>query len=267
MANKNYYANDKSAETTSQTEGDQLSFNLIGAKPFTEGFMVDRKKAEEILFGIASDALNDGNAANNVVSAKFVLMRGREDDYVYDEKSKRSSSKPHLSAQVIIPSRNSNIVAKSSGNDFIRDEDTTHYSDKFKAFVHQYCSDENKNVYITAPKRSGGISYRAIIIDIEKFFGRIFDYNGYQYKEANGQNTPVELVDMSIKPVYDYDREHRARDLVAFCITKSYQSNGAKKDLVFDVYDTRRKQPRYNDDDDNRDNGKRDYRKDYNSNK
>lgn len=265
MANQNYYENDKSKKDTTTEKknvASQLTFNLIDAEPVSVKYVIDRKTAEKLLFNLASEALNDGNAANNVESAKFVVLRGREDDYVYDEKNKRSSSKPHISAQVIIPSRNGNLIAKSSGNEFIRAEDTTHYSDTFKSFVHTYCNDENKNVYITAPKRDRGISYRAIIIDIGKFFGQIFDYTGSQYKEAMGQNTPVDNIDLRVSPVYEYDRDHRAKDLVAFEITKSFQTTGKARDIVFDVYDTKRK-TRYNDDDSNRDNGKRNYRNDY----
>jgi hypothetical protein len=269
MANGNYYKNDKTE--TEPKKSDQLTFNLIGAELTLVEYVIDKRSAEKALMDLASDALNDGNPQNNVESAKFVLLRGRADDYVYDEKGKRSATKPHVSAQIIIPSRNGNLIAKDSGNDFIRSEDTTHYSAAFKQFVHDYCNEDNKSVYITKPKRDRGISYRAIIVDISKFFGVIFDYNGQAYKRSRGENTPIEYVDLKVKPIYDYNDGRRASELIAFKVTKAFQSTGRDKNLVFDVYDTGKKK-RYNDDDYNRDNGKRnhedpfekkDFRRDY----
>lgn len=249
--NKNYYSG--SSEETTAKAGSQLTFNLIGAQPTSVEYIVEKKIAEKILKDIASEALNDGDPSNNIVSAKFVLLNSN--DFSYDERTKKSSSKPRVSAQVIIPARNSNIVS-SEGNDFIRPEDTVHYSDKFKQFVNAYCNEDNKNVYLTKPKREGGISYRAIIIDIPKFFGRIFDYNGYAYREANGKGTQVEYVDLQTDCIFEYTGNHKISDIVAFRIKKSFQNTSADKNIVFDVFDTRKKKNW--DDDNNRDNGRRD---------
>lgn len=263
MANsKNYYTG-AGTDDAPVKSGSQLTFNLIGAQPTSVEYIVDKKTAERILKDIASEALNDGDPSNNIVSARFVLLSSN--DFSYDERTKKSSSKPRVSAQVIIPARNTNIVS-SEGNDFIRPEDTVHYSDKFKQFVNAYCNEDNKNVYLTKPKREGGISYRAIIIDIPKFFGRIFDYNGYAYREANGKNTQVEYVDLKTDCIFEYSGNHKITDIAAFRITKAFQNSSSEKSIVFDVFDTRKK--RGFDDDEGRDNGRRDddrkdFRKDF----
>lgn len=263
MANKNYYAGN--TDDTPVKNGSQLTFNLIGAEPTSVEYVVPKKLAEKILKDIASEALNDGDPANNIADAKFVLSSSN--DYSYDERGKRTNARPKVYAQVVIPARNTNIVS-SEGNDFIRPEDTVHYSEKFKQFVNSYCSDDNKTAYLTKPKRDGGISYRAIIIDIPKFFGRIFDYNGFAYREANGKGTHVEYVDLQTDCIFEYSNNKKITDIAAFRIKKSFQNTSSEKNLVFDVFDTRKK---HNfDDDENRDNGRRDesferkdFRKDY----
>ena len=262
MANENYYKGEGN-QSNDTSRGSQLLFNLIGAQPTMVEYVIDKKTAEKVLKDIASDALNvEGDPVNNIVSAKFVLLNSN--DYTYDERSKHNSYKPKVSAQVIIPARNQNIVSPEN-NEFIHSEDTVRYSDRFKQFVNNYCNDDQKTLYLTRPKRDGGISYRAIIIDIPKFFGRIFDYNGYAYKEANGKNTHVDFVDLQAEVVYEYNNSRRPTDIVAFKIRKAFQNMNAEKNLVFDVFDTRKKH-RF-DDDENRDNGRRvdekDVRKDY----
>ena len=258
---KNYYSGSNNG-ADNENRGSQLVYNLIGAQPTAVEFIVEKRTAEKILKDIASDMLNDGNPQNDILSARFVILPSS--DYVFDDKGKRTNLKPRVSAQVVIPARNTNIVS-NEGNDFIRPEDTVRYSEKFKQFVNTYCNDDNKSAYLTKPTREGGVSYRAIVIDIAKFFGRIFDYNGFAFKEANGKNTPVDYVNLETECIFEYNNSKKATDIIAFRVKKSFQNSNPAKNLVFDVFDTRKGRRNY-DDDDARDNGRRDdkdFRKDY----
>lgn len=233
-------------------ESDQLMFNLIGANVVSVTFTISRQDLLNKLKDIAAEMLNDGDPLHDIMNAQMVYQWNTK----YDPQSKKTVREPYPIIQVIIPSRNNNLVDNQGGNVFVRNEDTAKYSDKFKQFVSMYCVDDNKTAYLTGTNRRDGVSYRAIIVDINKLCGVIFDYDGRAYKQSAGINGPAKVISAHIEPVFQYSSNGEIAEIAAFKIEKSLASNGSKN-MTFDVYNTRNKR-RHDDDDNNRDNGKRD---------
>lgn len=202
-----------------------LSYNLLGLDPSIETWILDRKKINDILEGIARAAFGE------VALAEF-SVREDDDNVEFDPKSRSTRKKVIVEPIVWIEANNPNIAAAKDGNTLIN-VPVQQYSENYKKFVKAYCDDDCKNPYkdnITKRTREvNGRRYRAIRCSIPKIFGTIFDVNGNAYYEEYHVNA----VDAEVK-VYDIwsSNNHNNSTFRGLKVVKSSASVDNLKDLL-----------------------------------
>lgn len=233
-------SNGKKAEAPSS-----LAYNILGIELTEAVFIINRKKLNEILEGIARAAFGD------VAMAEFCVKED-EDNVEFDPKSRTTRKKVVIEPIVWLDASNPNIASAKESNALIN-VPIQQYSDNYKKFVNAYCDSDCKNPYtdnITKRTREvNGRKYRAIRCSIPKIFGNIFDANGAAYHDEYDVNATDAKV-----AVYNIwsSNNHNNSTFRGLKVIKSAESAGNLKELLSgkQAFAPRSKKHKDKDDDD-----------------
>lgn len=228
FSKKQYGANQQNNNGNSNKKAEaptSLAYNLLGIEPTNVTFIIQRKKLDSILEGIARSAFGE------IAMAEFSI-REDEDNVEFDPKSRTTRKKVVVEPIVWIDASNPNIAAAKDGNTLIN-VPVQQYSENYKKFVKAYCDDDCKNPYkdnITKRTREvNGRRYRAIRCSIPKIFGNLFDANGSAYYEEYGVNATE--AEVAVYNVWS-GNNHNNGSFKGLKVVKSSATSGNLKELL-----------------------------------